>query len=1061
MSHLSLHSADLKTTRQGSSLMVVMLVMFVISIVAASLLSLGNHEKNLTYRRVSDIEAKHVVESALELAVAELENHFAGVQSVTAETPALQLSAAQKNLLLNNARYVQDVRIVSVNNHMLRQRVYVDVYDPTTQLDPHRGTHVNVSEWEIIAEVDVEYRGHTRSVRAKQNFQVRESPFFNFAILYNMDLEFHPGPSMVINGPVHSNGIIWAVAQSSLHFLDRVSATQGIHVGGMMDGQQQDWGSGYLDNQGGDKVWFNTNGRRPSGAKTNTDHSRVFANLWDGKGGLRSASSYYDNRSEASGKLSNLGFSSMGEFLANWFDGNVATGSTDAPVIRPKFIPQYVADDGSGNRLNHGYALIEPLLPPLGGTGNQSALHKGEGEREKYAFKAGLSFEVRYLPGVDPLSTPEHWRQLWEPGFTPVLRSELAESSPHATYDFSNMSEGDLDGQAGFVVEEGNIEYEVDEDGLSYSNGEISISGNTHHVAVSQKKDDNRAYVSFPALDGEAVYFSYLVEMQAESSKNTFFMGMSDSLSGTGTAGFQAMMDNAAKTKDAGFYVQTGSNLAQSSGRTQSPKASIAPDNKTTYLLVGRLLKTDPTGTFNRAELLVNPSTLETPTSGWVQANRDTGIREVSTLFFRADYQGASSGYRVGSIRIGDSYESVIRNPPDMTGATDYWIIPQKVRRSNAHNLDTTDFSSSPVIPLFDDEGDPLLDDEGQPVTQTILSTVHDPVYIAEGVFHDVFRARIYREDAGGNPVANGGLYDKRDLKPQDLIAVNMAGFKNEIIETSDTERFTQPLEGGGGVLTYTPSNEFNGVTYFQFPLEDEARPDNIVVARNNFRPVSTAKVDNQAVLQRQDHTSLSLFIHNAKEIPNPDYNASRSPGFTLATNSRLYLHGSYNADGVASTGSSTTGAGEPSEYNALAALAADAVTFLSGNFSEVSSKRSSRPAASFTEVNAALMYGILPTNSTGLDTRYSARNNYPISGGSHNYHRFLENWSGIRFRYRGSLVAFFESELARSPQEQNNNTWYGAPIREYGFYDIFGTGAQPPGTPMARTFFKLDFSFD
>jgi len=1046
-------------SRRGSSLMVVMLVMFLVSLAAASLLSLGTQEKNLTFRRVSNIEARHVVESALELAMAELENHFAAVQSVTGNAPNLQLSAAQKDLLLRNARHVQDVRIVSVTNRMLRQRVYVDVEDPTTLLDPHRGTHVNVSEWEILAEVDVSYRGHARTVRASQNFQVRESPFFTHAILYNMDLEFHPGPAMVINGPVHSNARIWAVAQNSLHFLDRVSSTQGIHVGGMMEGQQINWGSGYLHNQDGGRVWFNTNGHRPGGARINTAHDRVFANLYDGSGNARNANSYYDNRSEESGKLfSGLGFSDMSEFLANWFDGYVATGTAEAPVIRPRFIPPYLADDGFGNRLNHGYALIEPLLPPLGPNGGPSPFHKGNGEREKYAFKAGLSFEVRYLPGVAVDSTPEHWRQLWAPGSTPLLRSQYPKAASVFSEKFETFAPGPLHGQSGFQVETGNTTYSVMAGGLAYQNGEVAHTESENKVLVFHQ-GANRAFLQFPRVESESVYFSYLVRMQANAINNHFQFGLTDGGDFSAIPGIRTELNR----DTPGIVVQVGSNTNEAATRNQSGGAGNAVRGQV-YLVVGRLGKSSPNGNYDRAEFFLDPSTLEKPESGWLTAAHNTGVAGIDTLFFRANTLNAASGFHISDIRIGRSYREVVgRTTPDMTGATDYWLIPQKVRRGNAHNLDSTDFSSSPVIPLQDEHGEPLLDEFDQPVTQTILSTVHDPVHIEENLFHTVFRARIYEENAQGHPLQNGGLYDKRDLKPQDLLAMDMGAFKNGIVETTDTARFRRELPNGGSETTYNPSNDFNGVVYIQFPVVEQGRPDRIVVARNNFRPVATARVDNQNVVQRNDHTSLSLFVHNARQIPNPSYNASRSPGFTLATNSRLYVQGSYNADGSAATGSSTTGSDEPAGYNALAALAADTITFLSDNFSAENSKRAlnNTPLAGFTEVNAALMSGILPTNTSDLDSRYSPRHDRPISGGSHNYHRFLERWENITFRYRGSLVAFYESELARSPQEQSNNSWYGAPRREYGFYDIFGTGAQPPGTPMARTFFKLDFRFD
>lgn len=1030
-------------SRQGSSLTVVMIVMFLASFMAASLLTLGTHEKDLTYRRIADVEGRHALESAVEIAMADLQQHFRESQTVTKSVPSISLDSTLVSLLTTNTQYVTDVRITGVTNRQHRDQVFVDARDPDTTLDPHRGSYVNVSEWTIQAEADLSYRGQTRTMQAAQSFQVRESPFFTHAILYNMDLEFHPGPSMIINGPVHSNGTIWALAHSSLHFLDRVTATEGIHIGGMLLDQQSDWNSGYFSKQSGTKVWFNTNGRQPTGAKTNKRSGEWYANLWDGSGDEQKASSYFDARSEASGKLfSKLGFTNMSEFLSNWFDGNLAMGSIEAPLLRSQFIPNYVPDDGSGNRLNYGYALIEPLMRKTDHLGQPNPYFKNNGEREKFAYKAGLTFAVKYLPGFDAANLTDdqaHWRQLWEPGFTPV-------PPPHYAQTFNSMAEGELHGQLGFEVEDDTEDFEVVEDGLVYQNGEVDHDISSMHVEVDSKETEY-AHVDFPELDGEEVYFSYLFHVPNFGNKTEFHFGITGDDDFDDVEGMKIVYTRGPSSGEIRAHV--GSDLDTTSDSSKTVSVGDITDNNVTYLLVGRLYKSSPTGDFDSAEVLLNPTTLGRPSSGWATVSHDTGISGINRLFFR----GVKAKFNLSDIRVGTEYRQVVGK---QQGPTDYWLIPQKVKRTNAFDLDTTDmtvFNGASTLPAFDPDGN------------TSLLVEHDPVYIDHDVINSVFRARIYDEDSNGRPVTNGGLYDKRDLKPQDLIAIDMGAFKTEIVETTDLDRFRKPLPDGTKILTYTPANEFNGVLYFQFPLPDYAdlvdRPDDIIIARDNFRPFTTAKVDGKSIVARDDHTSLSLFVHNAKQIPNPAYNADRVPGFTFATNTRVYLHGHYNADGLQDTGSSATADGD-AEYDALAAIAADAISCLSENFTVERSKNNSIPAsASFTEVNAAVMSGILPTNTEDLDSRYTPRHDYPTSGGSHNYHRFLERFSGRRFRYRGSLVAFYESELARSPQEQKNNTWYGAPNRDYGFYEIFGTGAQPPGTPMARTFFKMDFRFN
>jgi hypothetical protein len=801
--------------RNGSALMTVLVLMGVISIVSASLLTLGVNEGNLNGRRVMDIEGKHAVESAIEIAMARLETTFRETQTITSSAPSISLSAAEKNLIISGTKYVTDVQIVSVTNTLLRERVFVDETDPDTLLDPHRGAYVNVSEWDVEAEVSMSFRGTTRSIRAVQSFQARESPFFTHAIFYNMDLEFHPGPKMVINGPVHSNGTIWFLAMRELYFLDKVSGTKGVRVGTMSnvvnsDGviSQDDWSSNSAyNNQNGSNVWFNTDGVRPEFGQTKTMGGIRFGNLYDGYSNKLTSAAYFDSTSESSGKLyDRTGFSSLNEYLSNSFNGNLVTGSLDAPVIKPQFIPDYVAEDGSGIGRNSGYSLIEPLLGGTGSDGGKNALHKGDAEKEKLAYKAGLTFRVVYSP-PDP-ETPDVANP---PGYANAVR----------------------------LVKKGG------------------------------DRDEER-------------------------------------------------------------------------------------------------------------------------------------------------------------------------------DLTDYYLVPTRVKRSNAFDMESTDTSASPEFPVMDEYGNPVLNDDGEAVTESVMQTTPDAVFISEEVVDKIARIRMYEED-GNKPVSNGGLYDQRRGKALDLLELDVGKFDEEVVEANDDDgRFSS---------TFNPSTDYNGVVYVEFPTVTTSRPDNIVVAQDNIRRV---KVSN-----RNEDAGLGLMLTNAKKLPNPSYNATKAPGFTIATNGTAYIHGNYNADGNMSTGSSIDADGEGSDYKTLAAIAADSITFLSEafNFRKAKDSAGSRDAVS-TEVNAALMAGIVPTNKPGVDYDGDGSVDEVRSGGSHNYPRFLEDWGGRTFRYRGSLVAFFESEVAVEPQEQDGVRYYNAPNREYGFYEEFGTGSQPPGTPMARTFFKLDFRF-
>jgi len=265
---------------------------------------------------------------------------------------------------------------------------------------------------------------------------------------------------------------------------------------------------------------------------------------------------------------------------------------------------------------------------------------------------------------------------------------------------------------------------------------------------------------------------------------------------------------------------------------------------------------------------------------------------------------------------------------------------------------------------------------------------------------------------------------------------------------------------------TYYPSADYTGVVYVEFPTEtpDASRDDKIVVAQDDIREVQVDGADTMA--------SVGLLLSNGEKLPDPAYNDTlgRASGFTVATNQQLYIHGNYNADGNPTTGDARSGDDPTQGYGVLAAVAADAVTILSPQFDFSESKLPDAPSfgfgmngdppdtSTFTEVNTALLTGHVPEG--GVD---NAGNTW-ASGGVQNLPRFLEDWGsnsigngGTTFRYTGSLVGFFLSEVAT---EDWDLTYFRPPIRDWAFFHRFGKGEQPPGTPVARFFDKTNFEY-
>jgi hypothetical protein len=191
----------------------------------------------------------------------------------------------------------------------------------------------------------------TKTAYCMQTISVQDAPLFSHAIFYNMDLEFHPGPKMDMQGPVHSNGDIYVQAISGLRFHSTLMAAGEIIYGSFQGGVSQKWD---VEVKNADGDW------------------RSF----DRSGG------YYESS-----------MNKWREISTNRWGGNVQSSAHGVPKMKTVGIDDYVPDDPAtktvDERRNHAYAMIEPLVP------TDHANYKGDLVREEqFAYKAGLVFDV-------------------------------------------------------------------------------------------------------------------------------------------------------------------------------------------------------------------------------------------------------------------------------------------------------------------------------------------------------------------------------------------------------------------------------------------------------------------------------------------------------------------------------------------------------------------------------------------------------------------------------------------------------------------------------------------
>ncbi|MDQ8198058.1 hypothetical protein QEH56_07870 [Pelagicoccus enzymogenes] len=274
--------------------------------------------------------------------------------------------------------------------------------------------------------------------------------------------------------------------------------------------------------------------------------------------------------------------------------------------------------------------------------------------------------------------------------------------------------------------------------------------------------------------------------------------------------------------------------------------------------------------------------------------------------------------------------------------------------------------------------------------------------------------------------IKENAFLDRRRNKWIDILDFNVGKLK-QLIENTDTSIPSRHIGNYDPDIPnsfYHPDQKWNGIVYFE-------------------TSTSSSNAKDQA---RLNYSGIRLWGGETDVAGQGIPSRGEDPGMTFVTNNALYVRGHFNADGTLhGTTSSYNSAIVPEIGEVPVALYGDSVTILSNNWND--SVTSSKPGASSTEVAAAIVSGLIPSD---------ADNNGKSSGGVHNFPRFLENWSGRDLYIRGSLVCLYESEADDSAWQIN---YYSPPGRKWGFSELFLNGTFPPGTPLLRTYRRVDYT--
>ena len=391
----------MRNKKQGSGIFLVIIIASALGIGIYSVLSLVGGEFQRNKKAALFNEAKHGAETLLQASLADLKGRFDNQTafpidalspaknplSISDELADIYAAALNTNLVIPQKRkYSSTSDFNTEATEVIGGQMppgkwrYIDPRVPGNEFDELAGTRVFERNIEMISKATASHPILGESTAyARQYLQVRDAPLFAYAIFYNLPMEIAPGPTMIVDGNVHSNSDSWFQSNSNLNFTSKVTIAGDFNHGRHpQSGQGSSNGAVRIVDGSGDLV----NMREDS--SWHSDQRNSFGGGW-----LTSAAdNFYD--------------------LANQlWGGNLQAGEHGILPQNPVGVAEYIEDTipstGAKESFNSGYELIQPpvlrdeLAIPSEATdpdGHVAAVARNEVEQQKYAYKAGLTIMV-------------------------------------------------------------------------------------------------------------------------------------------------------------------------------------------------------------------------------------------------------------------------------------------------------------------------------------------------------------------------------------------------------------------------------------------------------------------------------------------------------------------------------------------------------------------------------------------------------------------------------------------------------------------------------------------
>jgi hypothetical protein len=1002
--------------RRGSALVTTMMLAMALMIIIASVLGYSLSERRLNYREAMRLEARNAAEAMAEYGMAQVHDlmqHRYDMTPTRFTSGEGSLVSPVSTGFFNGSLVAQSGAnapelvigtVVPVTQSNTTSLYYYSPTDPDNASDPLKGCYAFRFDVKVISKATVVPptggAGAPQTCYMNETLSARASPLFSRAIFYNMDLEIAPGPTMNILGATHTNGNLYVKKQSSsglgLNFVGPVTVAKNLYA---TVKQYLTNVNGTTDDLSGytDNVYFST----AAGGLTGIygPPTTGATSIWrDQKWGTATENATTD--------------ASFRSWASQTYSGNLQTILHGVLPQVPPGISTYIEDptpaDGIDQSVNAAHQMIEPAMTNVAPNAD-SLFISTDVESQKYATQCGIYIVVNptsttrngHLPDGTLISVPAR-----------KYRAFAHNTAANSIYEIV------LPGQPDYGANNATINV------ASNPNSPISAGWDPKNtiitVRVNEITDLRRSTYNYRTISGNAAKSPprsatnpytpkqiTLIDVDMTALK----MAIDKSLNGLTTSSvyYTTVPPDGTATNSALWTGFIYNNTTGTGASALPPATALTAANQITNLAGGAwngAIYIESIDAHQPAVFPLQPIPASTDQYAPLAAPPTTTLT-------------ANSLYRNG--------------PPTLiypAGGTAPTNEPSGVRLINGRGHVATYSGSDVTIP------------------KGLTIATNDACYVlghwnADGV--------IDATTTVGNTTNSGRFPDDSSEQPCSICCDSITLLSTPYYTNNGTTitqrngwndalsglRFTNSTttwSASWATSAASNSNTNDGNSYAPIGYGYLTAPTVAITGGGGSGAAATATISNGQI------TGFTITNQGTGYTSTPTVTITGGSG-TCPSSAQLPL--SFTLASQKITGITISGAvAYRSPYNMTSGYMGSPVNY--------------KFEAADVEISAAFMAGIVISNKD---------NNLQNSGSANNYPRFVEEWAndpqslGLGQRtvaIRGSIVAMYESRAATEPW---NWRVMNAPVRLWGFNNLFATGHFPPLTPIVMDYRRVDFN--